>query len=95
MEAIILIAKKNKSGKYKIDLPINNDGAKIEVLVIVEEKKSKKTLTDFAGKLEWKGDWVAYQKKGMSGSKFIFNTNILQMMFSQKFITLKFKLIKA
>lgn len=65
MEAIKAVAKRTKSGKYKIDLPIDDDAAEIEVLVIVEEKKSKskKTLADFAGRLEWKGDWVAYQKK--------------------------------
>jgi hypothetical protein len=59
------LQKRNKSGKYKIDLPINKDAAEVEVLVIAEEKKikGKQTLADFAGKLEWKGDWVAYQKK--------------------------------
>ena len=65
MQAIKAIAKRTKAGKYKIDLPINNDVDEIEVLVIVEQKKtkSKKTLADFAGKLEYKGNWVAFQKK--------------------------------
>jgi hypothetical protein len=65
MEAIKAIAKRTKTGKYKIDLPITNVAEEIEVLVIVEEVKvkSKKTLADFAGKLEWKGDWLAYQKE--------------------------------
>jgi IS30 family transposase len=64
MEAIKAIAKKTKTGKYKIDLPINNNADEVEVMVIVEQKKtkSKKTLADFAGKLHWKGDAVAYQK---------------------------------
>jgi hypothetical protein len=65
MEAIKAIAKRTKSGKYKIDLPITNSADELEVLVIIEEVKvkSKKTLADFAGKLEWKGDWLAYQKE--------------------------------
>lgn len=64
MEAIKTVAKRTKSGKYKIDLPIDDDAAEIEVFVIVEEKKSKnkKKLADFEGRLEWKGDPVAYQK---------------------------------
>jgi hypothetical protein len=65
MEAIKAIAKRTKTGKYKIELPITNLAEEIEVLVIVEQVKvkSKKTLADFAGKLEWKGDWLAYQKE--------------------------------
>jgi hypothetical protein len=65
MEAIKAIAKRTKTGKYKIDLPITNIAEEVEVLVIVEQVKlkSKKTLADFAGKLEWKGDWLAYQKE--------------------------------
>jgi hypothetical protein len=54
---------KTKTGKYKIDLPINNNADEVEVMVIVEQKnKGKKTLADFTGKLQWKGDAVAYQK---------------------------------
>jgi heterodisulfide reductase subunit B len=65
MEAIKAIAKRTKSGKYKIDLPITNIAEEIEMLVIVEKvkEKSKKTLADFAGKMKWKGDAVAYQKE--------------------------------
>jgi hypothetical protein len=65
MEAIKAIAKRTKTGKYKIDLPINNIAEEVEVLVIVEQIKTqpKKTHADFAGKLEWKGDWLAYQKE--------------------------------
>ena len=33
-----------KSGKYKIDLPINNDAAEITVMVIVEEQKKEKKI---------------------------------------------------
>ncbi len=64
MEAIKAIAKRTKTGKYKIDLPITNVAEELEVMVIVElvKEKSKKTLADFAGKMKWKGDAVAYQK---------------------------------
>jgi hypothetical protein len=65
MEAIKAIAKRTKTGKYKIDLPITNIAEEIEVLVIIEEVKvkSKKTLADFAGKMNSKIDWLAYQKE--------------------------------
>lgn len=64
MEAIKTIAKKTKSGKYKIDLPIANNADEIEVMVIINKPvvKSNKTAADFAGKLEWKGDAITYQK---------------------------------
>ncbi len=39
MEAIKAIAKKTKTEKYKIDLPINNNAEEVEVMVIVEQKK--------------------------------------------------------
>ncbi len=65
MEAIKAIAKRTKTGKYKIELPITNDAAEVEVMVIVQEEKikSKKTLADFAGKMKSNIDWVSYQKK--------------------------------
>jgi|GEM_PF-712173 len=66
MEAIKAIAKRTKSGNYKIDLPINNDATEIAVMVIVENgkvEKKKKSLADFAGKMKSNIDWVAYQKK--------------------------------
>jgi len=66
MEAIKAVAKRTKTGKYKIDLPIDNDAAEIAVMVIVEavkKEKSKKTLADFAGKMESNIDWIAYQKQ--------------------------------
>ena len=65
MEAIKMIVKRSKSGKYKFDLPIKNDAEEIEVMVIIEKTKvkSKKSLADFAGKSELNEDWVAYQKK--------------------------------
>ena len=65
MKAIKAIAKRMKKGNYKIDLPINTDAAEIAVMVVKEEikkEKKKKTIEDFAGKLKWKGDPVAYQK---------------------------------
>ncbi len=64
MEAIKAIAKRTKTGKYKIDLPIDNDAAEIAVMVIVEVVKKetpKKTIADFAGKMKWQGDPIAYQ----------------------------------
>jgi IS30 family transposase len=65
MEAIKAIAKRTKTGKYKIDLPITNSAEELEVMVIVEQVKvkSKKTIADFAGKMKWKGDAIAYQKE--------------------------------
>ncbi len=65
MEAIKAIAKRTKTGKYKIELPITNDAAEVEVMVIVQEKKikSKKTLADFAEKMKSNIDWGSYQKK--------------------------------
>ncbi len=65
MEAIKAIAKRTKTGKYKIDLPIINIADELDVLVIVEQTKKlpKKTMADFAGKLQWKGDWLAFQKE--------------------------------
>ncbi|MEO6729955.1 MAG: hypothetical protein ABIN01_01975 [Ferruginibacter sp.] len=65
MEAIKAIARRTKAGKCKIDLPINNSAAEIAVMVILEDEKKeneKKTIGDFAGKLKWKGDPLAYQK---------------------------------
>ena len=35
------IAKRMKTGKYKIDLPIDNNSAEIAVMVIVEVDKKK------------------------------------------------------
>ena len=65
MEAIKAIAKRTKSGKYKIDLPINMNDQEVEVMVIVEQVKikSKKTVEDFAGKIKTNIDWLAYQKE--------------------------------
>jgi len=64
MEAIKAVAKRTKTGKYKIDLPIENDAEEIAVMVIVEalkKEKTKKTIADFAGKMKWQGDPIAYQ----------------------------------
>jgi hypothetical protein len=66
MEAIKAIAKRTKTGKYKIDLPINNDAEEIAVMVIVDavkKEKKKKSIEDFAGKMQSNIDWIAYQKK--------------------------------
>jgi hypothetical protein len=65
MEAIKAIAKRTKTGKYKIDLPITNSAEELEVMVIIEKVKvkSKKTWKDFAGKMESNIDWLAYQKE--------------------------------
>ena len=71
MEAIKAIAKRTKTGKYKIDLLITNDADEVEVMVIVQQQKikSKKTLADFAGKMKSNIDWVAYQKEIRNGWK--------------------------
>lgn len=65
MEAIKAIAKRTKTGKYKIELPITNDAAEVEVMVTVQQEKikSKKTLADFAEKMKSNIDWGSYQKK--------------------------------
>ncbi len=65
MEAIKGIAKRTKTGKYKIELPITNDAAEVEVMVIVQQEKikSKKTLADFAGKMKSNIDWVLTKKR--------------------------------
>ena len=41
MEAIKTIAKKTKSGKYKIDLPIANNADEIEVMVVYNKSEIK------------------------------------------------------
>ena len=71
MEAIKAIAKRTKTGKYKIDLLITNDADEVEVMVVVQQQKikSKKTLADFAGKMKSNIDWVAYQKEIRNGWK--------------------------
>ncbi len=65
MEAIKAIAKRTKTGKYKIDLPIVNTADEVEVMVVlVQDKvKSKKKVSDFAGKMNSNIDWMAYQKE--------------------------------
>jgi hypothetical protein len=66
MEAIKAIAKRTKPGKYKIDLPINNDAEELSVMVIVKavkKEKKRKTIADFAGKMQSNIDWIAYQKE--------------------------------
>jgi hypothetical protein len=64
MEAIKAIAKKTKSGKYKIDLLISNNAEEVEVMVIVNnaEVRNKKTIADFAGKIKTDIDWLSFQK---------------------------------
>jgi hypothetical protein len=65
MEAIKAIAKRTKTGKYKIDLPSSITEEEVEVMVQVLQPtlKIKKTTADFAGKMKWKGDALAYQKE--------------------------------
>lgn len=65
MEAIKAIAKRTKSGKYKIDLPIINTADEVEVMVVLVENKvkHKKNSSDFAGKMNSNIDWLAYQKE--------------------------------
>jgi hypothetical protein len=65
MEAIKAIAKRTKTGKYKIDLSIINTDPEVEVMVVLVQNKikSKKTSSDFAGKMNSNIDWIAYQKE--------------------------------
>lgn len=65
MEAIKAIAKRTKSGKYKIDLPIINTADEVEVMVVLVENKvkHKKNSSDFEGKMNSNIDWLAYQKE--------------------------------
>ena len=64
MEAIKAIAKKTKSGNYKIELPDISNDAEINVMIIMEDKPKKQVidLSEFAGKMEWENDPLAYQK---------------------------------
>ena len=64
MEVIKAIAKKNKSGNYKIELPDISNDAEINVMIILEDKPKKQVinLSEFAGKMEWEGDPSAYPK---------------------------------
>ena len=63
MEAIKAIAKRTKTGKYKIDLPDNITADEVEVMLQIIKPQVKKTTADFAGKMKWKGDPLAYQKE--------------------------------
>ncbi len=65
MEAIKAIAKRTKTGKYKIDLPATITQDEVEVMVQVLEPilKIKKSTADFAGKMKSNIDWMAYQKE--------------------------------
>jgi hypothetical protein len=65
MEAVKIIVKKNKRGKFNITLPVTTDKHELEVLFVINEEKKqpKKRLGDFAGKMEWKGNAIEYQKK--------------------------------
>ncbi len=65
MEAVKLIVKKNKRGKFNITLPVTTSKNELEVLFVINEEKKevKKHWSDFAGKMQWKGDANEYQKK--------------------------------
>jgi IS30 family transposase len=65
MEAIKAIAKRTKTGKYKIDLPITDIEDEVEVMVVLVQNKvkTKKISSDFAGKMNSGIDWLAYQKE--------------------------------
>jgi hypothetical protein len=66
MEAIAIKAKKTKKGSYTFSLP-DIDLQELDVIVVSPikkiAKKKKATIEDFFGKLEWKGDPLAYQKQ--------------------------------
>jgi hypothetical protein len=66
MEAIAAIAKKNKKGNFKIEIPNISDAQEVEVMVVVEKKEPAKKknydFSDLAGKADVKIDWLKYQK---------------------------------
>jgi hypothetical protein len=65
MEAVKIIVKKNKRGKFNVTLPVTTDKNELEVLFVINQDKKiqKKQLSDFAGKMQWKGNAMEYQKK--------------------------------
>jgi hypothetical protein len=63
MEAIKAIAKRTKTGKYKIELPDNITDDEVEVMLQIIKPTIKMTTSDFVGKMKWKGDALAYQKE--------------------------------
>ncbi len=69
MNAVIKIVE-NSSNPLTIELPQEYENKKLEVIVLTieeqttEEGKEKKyDFTEFFGKLEWKGDVLAEQKR--------------------------------
>lgn len=57
----------NSSNPLTIELPKEYENKKLEVIVLTvddpNESKGKYDLSSFFGKLEWKGDALAEQKK--------------------------------
>ena len=67
MNAVRKIIEKH-SNPLTIDLPEEYKGKKVEVIVMAldeqpEPPKKKYDFSDLAGKLQWKGDALAEQKK--------------------------------
>ena len=69
MEVIKLIAEIDNAGKLNINLPTKLSAGKVDLVVIVnpvpQENKGKNIydFSDLTGKLSWKGDAVATQRK--------------------------------
>jgi hypothetical protein len=62
MEVIQTFAKKTKKG-YSIQLPEISSEAEVQVVVVVQSGAAKSKPEKFFGKLKWKGDAMAWQKK--------------------------------
>lgn len=62
MEVIQTIAKKTKKG-FTIHIPDISEKNQVPVVIVIQEEKSKVDNKRFFGKLKWKGDALAFQKK--------------------------------
>ena len=66
MEAITVKAKRNRNGNFTFSFP-NTQEKELDVIVVSNNTKIRKKknlkIEDFFGKMEWKGDPIAYQKK--------------------------------
>jgi hypothetical protein len=63
MDAVRKIIE-NATNPLTIELPEGYENKKLEVIVLpLEDTPPKKDLSRFFGKLEWKGDALAEQKK--------------------------------
>ena len=69
MEVLKFTAKVDDEGQLKIDVPTNLEAGTVDLVVIINpsaNKDIKQNIYDFSsleGKLSWKGDAVATQRK--------------------------------